>query len=157
MWRAALKPTDQGESRTFIRTPSYRRDRRKGSLFAPFVDRTSGLFDVTVIIAGAPGAASTHAEGRETAADTVIWSREEAGDGDSIAELADALVRFEADAAGQQVDRIVLADDSDTALAAALVGAKLPVEVLAVPAARDGSSPNARVIAQLAGAYTDRA
>jgi hypothetical protein len=109
---------------------------------------------MTTIIAGAPEAASTLAEGRQTGTDTAIWSHGP-GEGDgSVAALAGALVAFQADAAGQQIDAIVLADDSDAALAAALVGTKLPVDVSAVAAAREASSANGRLIAQLAAAYT---
>ncbi len=112
---------------------------------------------MTTVIAGEPGNSSTLANRLETGASTVIWAVEAAADGDSIAELAEEMTRFEAEAAGQQIDSIVLADDSDAALAAALVGTKLPVEVLAVADARGASSANGRVIAQLAAAYTDPA
>ena len=109
---------------------------------------------MTMIIVGAPDAASTLAEGRETAANTAIWSHGPAGGEKSVASLAEALAAFEAEAAGQQVDAIVLADASDAALAAALVGTKLPVEVLAVAAAREAPGTNGRLIAQLAATYT---
>ena len=112
---------------------------------------------MTMVIAGAPGTASTLAERVETAANVVVWQLEAPAKRDSPAALAAALARFEAEAAGREIDSIVLADDSDAALAAALVGTKLPVEVLAVAAARDASSLNGRVIAQLAGAYTEPA
>jgi hypothetical protein len=112
---------------------------------------------MNTVIAGQHAHASTLAERLETAANTVIWAVEPATDRGSTAELAEAIARFEVEASGQHIGMIVLADDSDAALAAALVGTKLPVEVLAVPGARDGSSVNARLIAQLAGAYTDPA
>jgi hypothetical protein len=109
---------------------------------------------MTMIIAGAPDAASTLAEGGETAANAAIWTHDPDGGESSVAQLAGALVAFEAEAAGQQVDAIVLADDSDAALAAALVGTKLPVDVFAVASAREAPSANGRLIAQLAAAYT---
>ena len=111
---------------------------------------------MTVIIAGAPASAHTLAEGRETDADTEIWAPETADAGPAAA-LAAALVEFEAEVSGRQVESIVLADDSDAALAAALIGTKLPVDVYAVAAAREAASDNGRVIAQLAAAYTPRA
>jgi hypothetical protein len=110
--------------------------------------------NMTVIIAGTPRAAPTLAATLETAAETDVWAREPEPDADSVAGLAEALVACEAEMAGRQVDSIVLADDSDAALAAALVGTKLPVEVLAVAGAREARTPNGRLIAQLAAAYT---
>jgi hypothetical protein len=112
---------------------------------------------MTMIIAGAPDAASTLADGLETPASASVWSFDPTGRADSVASLAGALATFEAEAAGQQIDAIVLADDSDAALAAALVGTKLPVEVLAVASAREAPSANGRLIAQLAAAYTPAA
>ena len=112
---------------------------------------------MTMIIVGAPGSVHTLAEGRETGADTEIWAPETANTPNSVAGLAAALVAFEAEVSGREVDSIVLADDSDAALAAALIGTKLPVDVYAVAAAREAASDNGRVIAQLAAAYTPRA
>ena len=110
-----------------------------------------------MIIAGAPDAVATLAEGGETGANAAVWSHDpDAGEG-SVGALAGALVAFEAEAAGQQIDSIVLADDSDAALAAALVGTKLPVDVLAVADAREAPSTNGRLIAQLAATYTQPA
>lgn len=68
--------------------------------------------------------------------------------------LAEALVAFERRLREEPADLVVLADDSDTALAATLSALKLGVTVEAVPAVRGGSSDNARLIAQLAPAYT---
>lgn len=68
--------------------------------------------------------------------------------------LVEGLVAFEQRLSEQPAELVVLADDSDTALAAALSALKLGVAVEAVPAARSGSSDNARLIAQLAPAYT---
>jgi hypothetical protein len=45
----------------------------------------------------------------------------------------------------------------DTALAAALVATKLGIPVQATAAAREASTTNGLVIAQLAAAYTERA
>jgi hypothetical protein len=112
---------------------------------------------MTTVIAGEHANASTLASRLETGANTVVWAIEASADGDSVAALARAMTRFEAEATGRQIDSIVLADDSDAALAAALVGTKLPVEVLAVADARGAPSANGRVIAQLAAAYTDPA
>ena len=75
--------------------------------------------------------------------------------------LAEALVAFERRMREEPADLVVLGDDSDTALAAALSALKLGIAVEAVPEARNGSSENARLLAQLAqaggegdGAYT---
>lgn len=51
-------------------------------------------------------------------------------------------------------ERVVLADASDTALAAALVATKLGIPVIAEPSASETSATNGRLIAQLSGAYT---
>jgi hypothetical protein len=110
--------------------------------------------EMTVIIAGGPRSGLTPPRGLETAANVQLWTSVPAEAGNSAAGLARALAAFEADVSGQQVDSIVLVDDSDAALAAALVGVKLPVEVVATPAARDAATVNGRLIAQLAGAYT---
>ena len=94
---------------------------------------------MTAIIVGGTADGPTRADGAETG---------------TVKSLAQALTSFEAEVSGQQVDSIVLVDDSDAALAAALVGTKLPVAVVATEAARDGSTVNGRLIAQLADAYT---
>lgn len=73
----------------------------------------------------------------------------------SSAGLATALVAFEDELERRPADLVVLADDSEAALAAALVAAKLEVDVQAVAAARGGASANARLIAQLADTYTE--
>ncbi len=108
---------------------------------------------MTMIIAGAPAGVHTLVEGRETDANIELWAPEPVDAADT-AGLAAALVAFEAEVAGRQVESIVLADDSDAALAAALIGTKLPVDVYAVAAAREAPSPNGRLIGQLAAAYT---
>ena len=73
---------------------------------------------MTMIIAGAPAGVHTLAEGRETDANIELWAPEPVDAADT-AGLAAALVAFEAEVAGRQVESIVLADDSDAALAAA--------------------------------------
>jgi UDP-N-acetylglucosamine 2-epimerase len=75
-------------------------------------------------------------------------------DAASIAELAGALTELEARFAAERPEGVLLVDDSDTALAAALVAAKL---LIPIKASRDATSPasdNARLIAQLADTYT---
>jgi hypothetical protein len=109
---------------------------------------------MTMIIAGAPAGVHTLAEGRETDANTAIWAWEPVDAADTAAGLAAALVAFEAEVSGRQIESIVLADASDAALAAALIGTKLPVDVYAVAAAREAPSANGRLIGQLAAAYT---
>jgi hypothetical protein len=68
----------------------------------------------------------------------------------SIAGLAALLVEFERSLDEVRPDRVLLADDSDRALAAALVATKLLIAVEAGPAARDPATANGRLIAQLA-------
>jgi hypothetical protein len=113
---------------------------------------------VSVIIAGNPSSASALAEtlargGTEARA----WSPEppeDAGDPGSSAPLARALVSFDAQVQATKPEAVVLADDSDAALAAALVATKLLITVEAVPGASEAASANGRLIAQLAGTYT---
>lgn len=86
-----------------------------------------------------------------------IWplgAPETAVDPSSSAALAQALAGFEAEVTGQEPALVVLADDSEQALAAALVATKLLIPVAALPGARQPSSSNGRLIAQLAEAYT---
>jgi hypothetical protein len=71
--------------------------------------------------------------------------------------LTDALRALERRMLADRPQRVVLADDSDTALAAALVATKLEIAVAAQPAARERPSTNGRLIAQLAPAYTESA
>ena len=72
----------------------------------------------------------------------------------SSAPLARALVACEAELLDQQGARVLLADDSDFALASLLVATKLLLHVAASDDARAPSTANGRVIAQLAEAYT---
>ena len=75
----------------------------------------------------------------------------------AVGELARALEQLETCSAGQEFDQVLLADDSEEALAAALVATKLLIEVRAAERARNPESANGRLIAQLAGAYTEPA
>jgi hypothetical protein len=75
----------------------------------------------------------------------------------STAKLAELLVSYERSLTDERPERVVLADDSDASLAAALVAAKLLIPLEAMPAAIEMASDNGRVIAQLATAYTPRA
>ncbi len=68
--------------------------------------------------------------------------------------LAEALREAERLIEEGRPETVTLADDSDFALAAALVATKLLVPVRAAPAAIDGPGANARLIAQLAPSYT---
>lgn len=86
-----------------------------------------------------------------------IWAPEPSPAGepaDSSGPLARALAGFEAEAMGQEPGLVVLADDSDAAVAALLVATKMLIKVAATADARARSSANGRVIAQLAEAYT---
>jgi hypothetical protein len=88
---------------------------------------------------------------------TRIWSSDPRAEGeapDSSAPLARDLARFEADALERRPESVLLADSSDASLAAALVAAKLLIPLAATEAAMGRSSANARLIAQLADAYT---
>jgi hypothetical protein len=152
-----LTPSDQGESNTFIDKRCYRWQRRKGAPGMPFVDRIGERSRMTLIIVGERSMAAPVAEEAQTGAKPRIWSPEPPAEREhpgSSAPLARALAAFEADVAGQEVRSIVLADDSDAALAAALVATKLLIPVVAVASAREPSSTNGRLIAQLAGSYT---
>jgi hypothetical protein len=71
--------------------------------------------------------------------------------------LPDALRALERRLLHERPERVVLADASDTALAAALVATKLGITVEALPAASEAPTSNGRLIAQLAAAYTQSA
>jgi UDP-N-acetylglucosamine 2-epimerase len=73
-----------------------------------------------------------------------------AGDKTSSAPLASALLACEAELEAERPERVVLLDDSDVALAAALVATKLLIPVAAASGARSPASANGRLIAQLA-------
>jgi hypothetical protein len=70
----------------------------------------------------------------------------------TISEFADLLRSFERSLGSEPPERIVLADDSDTALAAALVATKLLIPLDYRFAANSPASVNGRLIAQLAAA-----
>ena len=89
---------------------------------------------------GGSGAATAWAPGDDALGD----------DGGSTAPLAHALLALEAELSAIAPERVVCGDDSDAALAAALVAAKLELGVDATPAAREDRSANGRLIAQLA-------
>ena len=111
----------------------------------------------TEIFVGERAAAAALARAADGAGKPAVWASDPPPEPDppgSSAALARAVVSFEAEALAREPDSIVLADDSDAALAAALVAAKLLIRVSAADAARDPSSANGRLIAQLAGAYT---
>jgi hypothetical protein len=69
----------------------------------------------------------------------------------SVAGLARLLVGFEEALSADPPEGVVLADDSDEALAAALVATKLLIPIHARPQASAPTSLNGRLIAQLAG------
>jgi hypothetical protein len=75
---------------------------------------------------------------------------EPAGDA-ATGRLASALVAFEAQFEAERPESVIVADDSEVALAAALVAAKLLIPLEATPEAIAADSPNGRVLAQLAG------
>ena len=89
--------------------------------------------------------------------DARFWSPEPGAGGGadgSSAALARALVELEREMDSERPAAVVLADDSDAALAAAIVAAKLLIPVEAgAEAALDGSV-NGRLISKLASAYT---
>ncbi len=72
----------------------------------------------------------------------------------SVQPLAAALVAFEQALQADRPELVLLADDSDAALAAALVATKLLIPVEAIEGAAAGSGVNARLISQLAATYT---
>ena len=133
----------------------YRPWRRKGSPDRPFVDWIGPLSAALTLVVGARRAAERVAQALEAGdGDARIWAPagEDAPGGSSQA-LAEALVGVEEAVEADPPTELVLADDSDAALAAALVATKLPIPVGAVAAATAGESPNARLIAQLAPTY----
>jgi UDP-N-acetylglucosamine 2-epimerase len=70
--------------------------------------------------------------------------------GAATGRLAAALVAFEAEFEAERPDAVVVADDSEVALAAALVATKLLIPLEATAQATAADSPNGRVLAQLA-------
>jgi hypothetical protein len=116
------------------------------------------LSAVTQLIVGEGSTAEALAQTLGQVAETAgIWAASgpvTADDPGSSAPLARELTRFEAEAVARKPDSVILADDSDASLAAALVATKLLVPLAAVDAAMRPSSANGRLIAQLADAYT---
>ena len=75
------------------------------------------------------------------------------GAGDAAtADLVAALVALEAEFEASRPERVVVTDDSETSLAAALVATKLLIPFEATGDAIGSTSPNGRVLAQLATA-----
>jgi hypothetical protein len=123
-----VTPSDQGASKRFINQGPYRQSRTKGAVSMPFIDwigRNSILTEL-VVKAGAQAPEP------------------------SVARLASLLVELERSLSADPPDKVVLADASDDALAAALVATKLLIAVEAAPGAIDPQSSNGRLIAQLA-------
>ena len=81
---------------------------------------------------------------------------EEAWEPGSSAMLARCLVALEEALERDPPAVVVVADDSDAALAATLVASKLLIPVEIADESGAGESVNARLISQLAGAYTGR-
>ena len=112
---------------------------------------------MTQIIVGDPASTAALLETPPNAANVRIWPAAAAANDDdpgSSAALARGLTAFEAEVTGREPDLVLLADDSDAALAATLVATKLLIPVAAVAAASRPSTANGRLIAQLAEAYT---
>jgi hypothetical protein len=89
-----------------------------------------------------------------------IWAAPEVApdpEAPAVGALARALEELESLLRGQEFDLVLLADDSEQALAAALVATKLLIEVRASEQARNPETANGRVIGQLAAAYTEPA
>ena len=63
--------------------------------------------------------------------------------------LARELIEAERRIAAESPLRVLVSDDSDAALAAALVAAKVPIEVAAADGALSSGSVNARLISRL--------
>jgi hypothetical protein len=152
-----VTPNDQGESKRFIYRRCYRQPRRKGSVVVPFLEWIDRAFAMTQIIVGDRASTAELLETAPNAENMRIWPAEAAPtdvDPSSSAALAAALAGFETEVTGQEPELVLLADDSDAALAAALVATKLLIPVAAVAAASRPSTANGRLIAQLAAAYT---
>jgi hypothetical protein len=81
----------------------------------------------------------------------IVKGARRAPEGTSSDGLAALLLEFERTLSADPPDRVVLADDSDESLAAALVAAKLLIELEATASASATTSMNGRLIAQLAG------
>ena len=112
---------------------------------------------MSVIIVGDPATARALAEGPEAPENARVWDAPapaQASEATAVAALATALAALEADLQGQECEAMVLADDSEQALAGALVATKLLIPVFATARAADRGSANGRLIAELAATYT---
>ena len=120
----------------------------------PICARIGKAWVVTVLIAGlAEARKPLVAEIGRNGASAEAFGATDPGS-ESPADLAAALLEAEREIDRLRPERVVLADDSDFALAAALVAAKLLVPVEAARPAIEAPSANGRLIAQLAGTYT---
>src|SRR5262245_51573338 len=103
-----------------------------------FLTESVRLPPMTQIIVGDGSAAETVAQALGEGENPRIWAAEPPDPGDqpgTSAPLARELIRFEAEATAREPGSIVLADDSDASLAAALVATKLLIPLAAVDAA----------------------
>jgi hypothetical protein len=123
-----LTPSDQGASKRLIDSGPYRERRINGAISKPFVDPVGGRFGLSELVVKGAAQASEEA---------------------SVARLARLLLEFERMLRDDPPDRVVLADDSDEALAAALVATKLPIPLDVTASTRAPTSANGRLIAQL--------
>jgi hypothetical protein len=80
----------------------------------------------------------------------IVEGGAQAAETTSVSGLARLLLEFERTLRADPPDRVVLADDSDEALAAALVATKLLIALDATATATAPASTNGRLIAQLA-------
>ena len=85
---------------------------------------------------------------------TLVVDAHAAAEAGASSGLPGLLLHFERSLEADPPGLVVLDDDSDAALAAALVALKLLIPVKASPGAKNAASVNARLIAQLAGTYT---
>ena len=102
-----------------------------------------------LLIAGAGPVAAALADAGERAGSDVRTTTSPRGEAREVGGLAELLLEVEGVVAAEEPQGCLLADDSDAALAAALVAAKAEVPLGAAPAARS-TSLSGRVIAQLA-------
>ena len=85
---------------------------------------------------------------------SLLAGKREGDEEGSAAGLARALLEAEQEIERERPETVVLIDDSDRALAVALVALKLLIPVQAQSAASEAPSANGRLIAQLAATYT---
>jgi len=123
--------------------------RRKGSVAMPFLDWIRKVFRMKVLIAGGEVGTRELATAPREAELEVCTAAEPAAAEASVAALAARLRALEQTLTAEQPDAVLVADDTDTALAALLAAAKLGVPSAAA-AGVGSSSPNGRLIAQLA-------